>query len=183
MEKITITISPEANKTEDIAFLREESAKIPVLVEEVKPVKHPTVSKYPLDLLQKLPEITQELLTAESILKISGGMIMKSILSSAYQKSKVAITNLIKANNRKKGNKFGAEIVVHREILNNKQTLRFIFDGIHESKIPLAIEQVNHTLNKFEDGDDKDLDKVEVAILNFNKQNQWKVVAVNFREI
>lgn len=180
MEKITIELRPEAIKPKDLEVLRGEVSKeITIEIEEQKPPKRPIISASPLDgeLLQNAYKLSQELLSAESILKISGGLVLRNIFDLAYKKIKSSIIELIKVNNRKKGNKFGAEIVIYRQLSNGMQKCRFIFDDIYESKISSALSQINSTLTVLEQADNGDyLEGLEIIIFKYNRKGAWETI-------
>lgn len=148
MEVVKIYINRRANDCESLDKIEEEEhLQIEVIKEEQE--KIPTISQGALDpqATGSIAEGIRVLFTAGSLIKITGGAILKIFATSAAKKVKNYVLNLIKSNDRQKGNLFGTKVLIDKVLDNgNIQTYYFICDDIVSSDLENALSQIGERI-------------------------------------
>lgn len=179
MKVIKVYIKKRANNRECVDEGQSESdLEVQVIKEQQE--KTPTISQAPLgpELVEAVSAI-KGLFTIDSMVKIIGEVFITIFITQQYKKTKEVLLNLIRSNNRQKGNVFGTKVIIDK-VLDDKsiQTYHFICDDIPTNDLEHALCLIDNRIKNINTLIDKDsLNKIKNLAFRYD-QTEWKIVSL-----
>lgn len=181
MSEIRIYIKNQAAEKDTIRDIASISSNdISIKLTEEEQLKEPIVSKAALGAneITQIIDASKNLLSAESIVHLVADSIFPLILIGGYKKTKEFL-KFILSNNKKKGNKIGVKVTIEREVKERKCTYDFICDGIPESELSKALENVNSTLDNLHVTlGEEYFNVIKHIIFMYDTVDSWKIKAI-----
>lgn len=142
MAQITLHVKNTAHSKEELEDLRTDPAVLSgdVTLDVESPPRKPTASKAPLGESVQLLQFLIAYFDAPALIVLGISGVVTGTASFFTGKLLTHISNLIAANNRKKGNAWGAKLGVEHVLENGStQHAHFFLDGISAEDIPTAL--------------------------------------------
>lgn len=148
MQKITLHVGNRANSKTLLTDLKlHEKEALEINIEQ--PSRQPVISRAPLGLQEAKEafEYIYLLLHADSIVRLTVEGIITNIAWECFKRTITPFRKFFAANNKQKGNAWGAKIEIRSLTkTNQEQVFSFFLDNIPEEKLFEAIEKIEHKI-------------------------------------